>query len=356
MPTGRHRMTDPIDIPTTNALELRGVRKVFTSGLGRRRRIVTAVDGLDLTIPAGTVHALLGPNGAGKTTTVRMVATLLRPDAGTVTVDGIDALREPDRAREIIGVSGQYAAVDGTLTGFENLRMVAQLYGHRRREAAELARDMITDLGLGDAADRPMRTYSGGMRRRLDLAGALVNRPRLVILDEPTTGLDPRGRRQIWDLIASQVRAGTTVLLTTQYLEEADTLADEITVIDHGRIRAQGSAEQLKNSITPEILTVEFDAEPTGAQAVLVSRTLAAIGVGSPNRSAPDQWSVPVAEGAHDIPDVVRALDAVGTPVRSVSVAGPTLDDVFLQLTDHAVSTDSVATPTDDVRETADVH
>lgn len=339
-----------------NALEIRGVRKVFTSGLLRRGRAVVAVEDLDLTIPAGTVHALLGPNGAGKTTTVRMVATLLRPDAGTVTVSGIDALREPDRAREIIGVSGQYAAVDGTLTGFENLRMVAQLYGHRRRDASVLARDMIAELGLDDAVDRPMRTYSGGMRRRLDLAGALINHPRLVILDEPTTGLDPRGRRQIWDLIAAQVDAGTTVLLTTQYLEEADTLADEITVIDHGTIRAQGSADELKNSITPEILTVEFDGEPTASESAVVARTLAAIGVGNPHRSETGTWTVPVADGAADIPDAIRALDAGGTPVRSVSVAGPTLDDVFLQLTDHTINADGDTATNLETREPADVH
>lgn len=375
--TGRHRLTDPIDTGSAtdpadtdtmpidtaaaaapgNALEIRGVRKVFTSGLARRGRVVTAVDNLDLTIPAGTVHALLGPNGAGKTTTVRMVATLLRPDAGTVTVDGIDAVGEPDRAREIIGVSGQYAAVDGTLTGFENLRMVAQLYGHRRRDASRMAREMIADLGLDDAADRPMRTYSGGMRRRLDLAGALINHPRLVILDEPTTGLDPRGRRQIWDLIAAQVDSGTTVLLTTQYLEEADTLADEITVIDHGRIRAQGSADELKNSITPQILTAEFDGEPTPAQSAVIARTLAAIGVGTPNQSDATTWTVPVADGAADIPDAVRALDAGGASVRSVSVAGPTLDDVFLHLTDRSVDADPAETTTHlDTREPADVH
>ena len=331
--------------PARNALELRGLRKTFRTGLFGRGRRVHALNGLDLTVPAGTVHALLGPNGAGKTTTVRAVATLMKPDEGSVVVDGVDALAEPGAARKIIGVSGQYAAVDGNLTGFENLRMVGQLYGLSRGEASARARELIADLALQDAADRPMRTYSGGMRRRLDLAGALINRPSLVILDEPTTGLDPRGRRQMWEVITEQVANGATVLLTTQYLEEADALADEITVIDHGTIRAQGSAADLKASTGASILTIEVRSDGT-AHDELVATTLAEVGLGMPERldesDRPDpahtdnsRWSLPVSDGSRSAVAAVRALDAVGIVVVDATVATPTLDDVFLALTER---------------------
>lgn len=326
------------------ALELRGLRKEFRSGLFGRGPRVVALDGLDLTVPAGSVHALLGPNGAGKTTTVRAIATLMRPDAGSVTVDGVDALADPDAARRIIGVSGQYAAVDGTLTGFENLRMVGQLYGHPRKVAAERARALIADLDLEEAADRPMQTYSGGMRRRLDLAGALINRPRLVILDEPTTGLDPRGRRQMWEVIAAQVAEGTTVLLTTQYLEEADTLADQITVIDHGTIRAQGTAADLKQTTAQSILTVEVAPQaspgrsPGTERDVLIATTLAEIGLGMPDADGPDRWSLPVADGTRAGVRAVRELERLGIEVLDTTVTAPTLDDVFLQLTDRGAA------------------
>lgn len=322
------------DTTETPALELRGISKTFRSGLFGRGRKVHALNDLDLTVPSGTIHALLGPNGAGKTTTVRAVATLMRPDEGSVLVDGVDALAEPDTAREMIGVSGQYAAVDGTLTGFENLRLVAQLYGHRRKEASERARAMIADLKLSDAADRPMRTYSGGMRRRLDLAGALINEPTLVILDEPTTGLDPRGRRQMWEVISEQVAAGTTVLLTTQYLEEADALADEITVIDHGTIRAQGTAAELKSTTAQSILTVEL--EHRAADSTLVATTLAEIGLGMPQQLDDVRWSVAVTEGSRSAVDAVKACEHVGIDVLDATVASPTLDDVFLQLTERS--------------------
>ncbi|WP_086534404.1 ABC transporter ATP-binding protein [Gordonia lacunae] len=332
---------------TRNALELRGLRKTFRTGLFGRGRRVHALNGLDLTVPAGTVHALLGPNGAGKTTTVRAVATLMRPDEGSVLVDGVDAIADPGAARKIIGVSGQYAAVDGNLTGFENLRMVGQLYGLSRGEASARARELIADLALQDAADRPMRTYSGGMRRRLDLAGALINRPSLVILDEPTTGLDPRGRRQMWEVITEQVAGGATVLLTTQYLEEADALADEITVIDHGTIRAQGSAADLKAATGGSILTVEVDMRSGSSepQDELVATTLAEIGLGMPERlegettahpgSTGTRWSIPVDNGTRSAVEAVRALDAVGIDVVDATVATPTLDDVFLTLTER---------------------
>ncbi|WP_372632364.1 ABC transporter ATP-binding protein [Gordonia jinghuaiqii] len=357
------------DTPARNALEIRGLRKSFRTGIFGRGPRVHALNGLDLTVPSGTVHALLGPNGAGKTTAVRAVATLMRPDEGSVVVDGVDVLADPGAARKIIGVSGQYAAVDGNLTGFENLRMVGQLYGQSRAEASARARELIADLNLEDAADRPMRTYSGGMRRRLDLAGALINRPSLVILDEPTTGLDPRGRRQMWDVIAEQIAGGATVLLTTQYLEEADALADEITVIDHGTIRAQGSAADLKAATGGSILTVvvagrtSLKGSPDGDSPEydspgdeLVASALAGIGVGTPERLGTDEtrtghsktgestadairWSVPVDSGTRSAVAAVKALDALGIDVVDAAVSTPTLDDVFLTLTGRDTQT-----------------
>lgn len=348
---GRHSITD--DAPDRGAspyaLELRGLQKTFRTGLFGRGPRVHALNGLDLSVPTGTVHALLGPNGAGKTTTVRAVATLMTPDEGSVIVDGVDAIADPGAVRKIVGVSGQYAAVDGNLTGFENLRMVGQLYGQPRSEASERARELIAELNLEDAADRPMRTYSGGMRRRLDLAGALINRPSLVILDEPTTGLDPRGRRQMWEVIAEQVRSGATVLLTTQYLEEADALADEITVIDHGTIRAQGSAAELKSATGGSILTVEVVVPQYDDADTQVSASLTQIGVGPAERvesgtetvtdTTSARWSVPVDAGTRSAVAAVRALSAAGIEVVDASVSTPTLDDVFLTLTERSGTT-----------------
>ncbi|GAC00840.1 putative ABC transporter ATP-binding protein [Gordonia namibiensis NBRC 108229] len=343
---GRHSIAD--DAPERGAspyaLELRGLQKTFRTGLFGRGPRVHALNGLDLSVPTGTVHALLGPNGAGKTTTVRAVATLMTPDEGSVIVDGIDAIADPGAVRKIVGVSGQYAAVDGNLTGFENLRMVGQLYGQPRAVASERARELIAELNLEDAADRPMRTYSGGMRRRLDLAGALINRPSLVILDEPTTGLDPRGRRQMWEVIAEQVSSGATVLLTTQYLEEADALADEITVIDHGTIRAQGSAAELKSATGGSILTVEVVVPHTDDADAQVSASLTGIGVGPAERLGSDggtgtdsaRWSVPVDAGTRSAVAAVRALSTAGIEVVDASVSTPTLDDVFLTLTERS--------------------
>ncbi len=232
--------------------------------------------------------------------------------------------------------------MDGNLTGFENLRMVGQLYGQPRAVASERARELIAELNLEDAADRPMRTYSGGMRRRLDLAGALINRPSLVILDEPTTGLDPRGRRQMWEVIAEQVSSGATVLLTTQYLEEADALADEITVIDHGTIRAQGSAAELKSATGGSILTVEVVVPHTDDAAAQISASLTEIGVGPAERLGSDtdtdsvRWSVPVDAGTRSAVAAVRALSTAGIEVVDASVSTPTLDDVFLTLTERS--------------------
>ncbi|MFW0795597.1 ATP-binding cassette domain-containing protein [Gordonia sp. CPCC 205515] len=315
-------------------ITLTGVAKTYRSGLFGRGPRVHALKDLDLVVPQGTVHALLGPNGAGKTTTVRTIATLLRPDAGTVEVCGHDALTDADAVRERIGVSGQYAAVDGTLTGFENLRLVGQLYGQSRADASDRARQLISELSLEEAADRPMRTYSGGMRRRLDLAGALINDPELIILDEPTTGLDPRGRRQMWEVIGAQVSSGTTVLLTTQYLEEADALADEITVIDHGTVRAQGTAEELKSTTAQSILTIEVDGS-TDEQGDLIATTLADIGLGMPRQLDSSRWTVAVADGTRSGVDAVKACALAGIDVVDAEVSSPTLDDVFLSLTER---------------------
>ncbi|WP_081622592.1 ABC transporter ATP-binding protein [Jongsikchunia kroppenstedtii] len=350
---GRHTMAEILEAATTDtlpvvpaeeaaasdALTLSGVTKVFRSGTARRGVEHIAVRELDLSVRPGTVHALLGPNGAGKTTTVSMVATLLRPDAGEILVDGVDAVKHPGEVREIIGVSGQYAAVDQNLTGFENLRMTAQLYGMSRRAATAVAREMIDRLDLTAAADRPARTYSGGMRRRLDLAGALLNKPRLVILDEPTTGLDPRGRRQIWDIVRDLVAAGTTILLTTQYLEEADELADQITVIDHGAIRAHGTPDELKAEYGMAQLTVEVAPESHAAD---VRAALTTLGPGSPRQLDSTHWEVAVAAGTRSAVAAVKSLDQCGVNIVDAIVTAPTLDAVFLQLTESADRTEAV--------------
>ena len=227
---------------------------ITATGLVKRYKTVTALDGVDLAVPTGSVLGLLGPNGAGKTTIVRILTTLLQPDEGSATVAGVDVLAKPRDVRRRIGLSGQYAAVDEYLTGFENLDMIGRLYHLGVKRSRERARELLASFRLEDAADRPSKTYSGGMRRRLDLAGALVADPPIIFLDEPTTGLDPRGRTEMWEVIQNLVAGGTTLLLTTQYLEEADLLADDIVVIDHGKIIAQGTADQLKTQVGGERL------------------------------------------------------------------------------------------------------
>ena len=309
---------------------------VSARGLVKRYGKVTALDGVDISVPTGTVLGLLGPNGAGKTTVVRILSTLLQPDEGSAEVVGVDVLRNPAGVRSKIGLSGQYAAVDEYLTGFENLDMIGRLYHLGRKASRDRARELLASFSLGDAADRPARTYSGGMRRRLDLAGALVADPPVLFLDEPTTGLDPRGRTEMWEVIQTLVSGGTTLLLTTQYLEEADLLADKIVVIDHGRIIAQGTSDELKSQVGGERLEITVsDATRLGEARDL----LEPLGIG--RATLDDQRRtllVPVTGGASVLTEALRRLDAVGIRLDDVGLRRPTLDDVFLILTGHATA------------------
>jgi ABC-2 type transport system ATP-binding protein len=296
-----------------------------------------ALDGVDLEIPAGTVFGLLGPNGAGKTTTVRILTTLLRADSGRAWIAGHDVASEAGAVRRRIGLSGQYAAVDGNLTGYENLRMVGRLYGMSRRDAAARARALLERFRLGGDGDRPAKEYSGGMRRRLDLAGALIAEPSVVVLDEPTTGLDPRGRQDTWDVISELVAEGATVLLTTQYLEEADRLADTIAVIDSGRVIARGSADELKAQVGGERLEVVV-AEV--GQLPVARAVLAEVGVGEPRLDEHlRRVSVVVDVGPKALMEALRRFDVSDgdelVQVLDIALHRPTLDDVFLTLTGH---------------------
>lgn len=304
---------------------------IAATGLVKRYGEVTALAGVDLEVPTGTVCALLGPNGAGKTTAVRILSTLLRPDEGSARVAGVDVLADPREVRRRIGLSGQYAAVDEYLTGFENLQMIGRLYHLGRARARERARELLAAFRLEDAADRPARTYSGGMRRRLDLAGALVARPPVLFLDEPTTGLDPRSRIEMWQVITDLVAAGTTLLLTTQYLEEADVLADAIVVIDHGRVIARGTADELKQQVGGERLEVTVADGTRLAEAVAV---LGPLGAGTPSTDPHRRaLTLPVSGGASVLVEGLRRLDGAGIAVDDVGLRRPTLDDVFLSLT-----------------------
>ncbi|HEX6311866.1 MAG TPA: ATP-binding cassette domain-containing protein [Acidimicrobiia bacterium] len=304
---------------------------IEASGLTKRYGQVVALDGLDLTVPEATVLGLLGPNGAGKTTAVSILATLLQPDAGAATVAGFDVCRAAEQVRKQIGLSGQYAAVDEHLTGFENLDMIGRLYRLGRRRARDRARELLERFGLADAADRPVKTYSGGMRRRLDLAGALVAEPRVLFLDEPTTGLDPRSRTELWGVIRELVGRGATLLLTTQYLEEADQLADDILVIDHGRAIAHGTADELKRDVGGERIHVAVcsQEEVPVAREVLARFATAEIHVDIGSR----ELIAPIRGGAQVLTQALRALDDRHVALNDVGLRRPTLDEVFLALT-----------------------
>ncbi len=307
---------------------------IVAEGLVKRYGAVTALDGLDLTVAQGTVVGLLGPNGAGKTTTVRILTTLLEPDEGHATVAGLDVVRDARRLRRVIGLSGQNAAVDEHLTGFENLDMVGRLYHLGRTASRERAHQLLELLDLVEAGGRPAKGYSGGMRRRLDLAAALVASPPLLFLDEPTTGLDPRSRLGMWDVIADLVRGGTTLLLTTQYLEEADQLADRIAVIDHGRVIAQGTADELKAEVGGERLELTV---ADAAQVAAARRALAPVGAGEAQLDRDGRrLTLPVDGGSAVLVAAIRELDAAGVTVSDIGLRRPTLDDVFLSLTGHA--------------------
>ncbi|NKQ51402.1 ATP-binding cassette domain-containing protein [Amycolatopsis sp. K13G38] len=307
------------------AVRARGLVKTYGS--------TRALDGVDLDIPVGQVMGLLGPNGAGKTTTVRILTTLLRPDAGQASVAGHDVLTEPDPVRRAIGLSGQYAAVDENLTGFENLYMVGRLYGRKRAAAKARARELLSRFRLEEAADRPAKGYSGGMRRRLDLAGALVGEPSVVILDEPTTGLDPAGRLDTWDVIKELVADGTTVLLTTQYLEEADQLADAIVVIDKGKVIARGTADELKAQTGGERLELVL---ASAADLPVAGQVLREVGSGEPVADEHTRKiEILVDTGPKALIEALRRLDALNVTVQDVGLHRPTLDDVFLSLTGH---------------------
>ncbi|MGW6402824.1 ATP-binding cassette domain-containing protein [Streptomyces sp. NPDC055134] len=306
---------------------------IYAEGLVKTFGDVRALDGVDLDVPEGTVLGLLGPNGAGKTTAVRCLTTLLTPDSGKAVVAGIDVLKHPNEVRRSIGLSGQFAAVDEYLTGRENLQMVGQLYQMKAKEAKARASELLERFNLADAADRTSKTYSGGMRRRLDLAAALVVSPPVMFMDEPTTGLDPRNRLQLWEVIQELVAGGTTLLLTTQYLEEADHLAHDICVIDHGRVIARGTSDQLKAQTGGERveLVVHEREHMTPAAEVLAGFGKGETTVEQHTR----KLTVPVSGGAKLLAEVIRELDIRGIEIDDIGLRRPTLDDVFISLTGH---------------------
>jgi oleandomycin transport system ATP-binding protein len=311
---------------------------IQAEGLHKRFGETQALEGVDLAARSGTVLGVLGPNGAGKTTAVRILATLLRPDAGRARVAGHDVLAEPGRVRESIGLTGQYASVDELLTGRQNLELIGSLLDLRRRDARARAAELLAWFDLDAAADRPARTYSGGMRRRLDLAASLVGRPSVIFLDEPTTGLDPAKREDMWGVVRSLVGDGSTVLLTTQYLEEADALADEITVIDHGRVIAHDTPDSLKRVVGGQTLTVR-PADPTRIEdAALILAELAGV---APDRPARGTVSVPVPDDEL-LPEAVARIAAAGIAVTELSLHLPSLDEVFFTLTGRRSATEPV--------------
>ena len=313
-----------------SAIEAEGLVKIYRS----RKQEVRALDGLDLRVEEGTVLGLLGPNGAGKTTAVRILTTLLKPDAGRASVAGFDISLDGEKLRRAIGLSGQYAAVDENLTGRENLYLFARLYQLPAAEARRRADELLEQFDLADAADRTAKTYSGGMRRRLDLGSALIGRPRLLFLDEPTTGLDPTSRLGMWEVIRELVRAGTTLLLTTQYLEEADELADMIAVVDHGKVIARGTSDELKSQVGGERIEVVVHEREA------IPRAVDALAATCGERPVLDEHTrrltVPAHGGAARLVQVVRDLDDARIAIDDIGLRRPTLDDVFLSLTGHA--------------------
>lgn len=304
---------------------------IKATGLVKRYGDVLALNGFDLTVDKGSVVGLLGPNGAGKTTSVKIFTTLLQPDEGHAQVNGFDVVRQADQVRSVIGLTGQYAAVDEYLTGRENLTLFGRLFHLPNKYVKERAAELLERFDLTDAADRPLKTYSGGMRRRLDLASSLISHPSILFLDEPTTGLDPRSRIGMWDVIKSLVEEGTTVLLTTQYLEEADQLANDIVVIDHGKVIAQGTADQLKSQIGGDRVELVVG---QGVNIELATATFARVAAGEVNVDD-HRLSAPVTNGSASLIDVVRAFDSAGIKLDDIALRRPTLDDVFLTLTGH---------------------
>jgi daunorubicin resistance ABC transporter ATP-binding subunit len=315
---------------STPIVEARGLTKSFGK--------VRALDGLDLVAESGQVVAVLGPNGAGKTTFVRSVATLVRPDGGELRVAGVDAFRHPEQVRRVIGLAGQYAAVEPAMTGRENVVMVARLYGQTRRQAKANAAVVLDQLGLTDAADRPVGSYSGGMRRRLDLGASLVGAPRVLLLDEPTTGLDPRSRNELWEAIRSMVRAGTDVLLTTQYLDEADQLAQRVVIVDKGRVIADGTPGELKSQAGRDVVEIRVHRPE---DLTVVAESLGRIGVEAPRVDAgTHRVTIPVSGGRAVMAEAIRALDALAVEVDDIGLRRPTLDEVFLTLTGSPIDGD----------------
>lgn len=299
---------------------------------GKGKNQVRALDGLSIEVEEGTVLGILGPNGAGKTTTVRVLATLLKPDSGRAHVAGIDVIKNPKLVREVIGLSGQYAAVDETLTGWDNLVMFGRLYHLSPTAANARAKELLEQFSLTDAAKRPIKTFSGGMRRRLDLAASLIIRPKVLFLDEPTTGLDPRGRMEMWKVIEGLVDEGVTLLLTTQYLEEADQLADDIAVIDRGKVIARGTSDQLKTQIGGERLELVVAESDLAAAKIIADR------IGGTNSTVDGglrRISTPVATGASALVELLRELDTANIHPLDIALKRPSLDDVFMSLTGH---------------------
>lgn len=317
-------------MPATPMIEVHGVSKSFAS--------TRALDDVSLVAEEGKVLGLLGPNGAGKTTLVRILTTLLAPDSGSAKIDGLDCVKDAQRLRSLIGLAGQYAAVDEVLTGRENLELVGSLYHLSRKDRRDRAQQVLERFDLVDAGNRPVKTYSGGMRRRLDLGASLVGQPPVLILDEPTTGLDPRSRVGVWEFISELIAEGTTVLLTTQYLEEADRLADQIVVIDLGKVIAEGTSDELKDHLGGNVLELRV-AEGSNLEETIDALT--ELGLGQPHVDrATRRISVPASAGAATLIDVARAVDEAGIELDDLQLHRPSLDDVFLALTGHAAGSD----------------